>query len=158
MKVNRSKLAEIFGVALSTVDAWRRKGCPHEKEGNAIILDTQKVFTWYTDGEELDLNKERAKLAKKQREKLTLEIAEKEGHVVSIDQVVDVQTSMISACKTRLLAIPNKAAAAVLSAGSLPEIQDILNAEIKEALEELKEYFRKGEDEKKKTKEIQKTN
>jgi phage terminase Nu1 subunit (DNA packaging protein) len=52
LKVNRAQLAEIFGVSKTTIDAWRRKGCPVEAQsgrGKAIDFDTVKVLGWYLE-------------------------------------------------------------------------------------------------------------
>ena len=46
MKCNRNTLAEIFGVDLTTIDAWRRRGCPFEKEGRNVTFDTAEVIQW----------------------------------------------------------------------------------------------------------------
>jgi phage terminase Nu1 subunit (DNA packaging protein) len=48
--VSRAELAEIFGVALTTVDGWVRKGCPvHRKapkRGIPAEFDTAQVIRW----------------------------------------------------------------------------------------------------------------
>lgn len=51
MKANRSQLANIFGVAKTTIDSWRENGCPVEqstgKRGQAMQFDTAAVFQWF---------------------------------------------------------------------------------------------------------------
>lgn len=49
MKVNRNQLANIFGVALTTVDRWVDAGCPvvdKGKKGTPSVYDTVEVFKW----------------------------------------------------------------------------------------------------------------
>jgi len=49
MKLNRVQIAEFYGVARTTVDQWRREGCPVESGGGKgvpVIFDTAKVFQW----------------------------------------------------------------------------------------------------------------
>ncbi|GAB6907261.1 putative DNA packaging protein [Desulfosarcina cetonica] len=57
MKANRSQTAEIFGVAMTTVDTWRKQGCPVESEGGrgvAMSFDTAAVFRWLLDRSPID--------------------------------------------------------------------------------------------------------
>jgi len=52
MNVNRMQLADIFGVAKTTVDAWRSRGCPVESQGGRgkpMVFDTVKVLGWYLE-------------------------------------------------------------------------------------------------------------
>ena len=49
MKCNRTKIAEIFGVNLTTVDNWKRNGCPFEKEGHNVVFKTENVINWRVD-------------------------------------------------------------------------------------------------------------
>lgn len=48
-KVNRQQLAEVFGISLPTVDAWRRAGCPYVVKGGSgkeWAFDTADVAEW----------------------------------------------------------------------------------------------------------------
>lgn len=48
-KVNRSQLADVFGISLPTVDAWVRAGCPFDQRGGAgkeWAFDTADVARW----------------------------------------------------------------------------------------------------------------
>ena len=46
MKCNRNKIADIFGVDLTTIDRWKRRGCPFVKEGRNVIFETEEVINW----------------------------------------------------------------------------------------------------------------
>lgn len=50
--VTRRELAEIFNVALTTIDSWRRHGCPcvdRPGKGKPSTYDTAEVFQWCLD-------------------------------------------------------------------------------------------------------------
>ncbi len=103
MIANRTQLADIFGVALSTVDAWRKRGCPvieSGQKGKANKYDTVAVIAWHNgNSEDFDLQAERAKLAIEQTRKTKREndLAEKEIAPVSLltDAILKVATQMI---------------------------------------------------------------
>ena len=138
MEVNRTQAADIFGVALTTIDDWRRRGCPSEKVGRAVVMDTKKVFKWLmTDGEELDLQQERAKLAKKQTEKTSLQVDQLKGVLVDAEEVKETWSKYISSCRAKLLALPTKLAGEVITVKTLTEAQDVIKMHVNEALTEL---------------------
>lgn len=62
------------------------------------------------DGERLDVNAERVKLARCQREKIEFELAAKRRRVISVEAVLKHWQYMFYNVRARLLAIPNKAA------------------------------------------------
>lgn len=76
------------------------------------------------------LAEEKAKIAEMERRRL-------EGELVSAKQVRDAWITVISVCRTRLLAIPAKVAARVKMAGTIVEVAAIIRAEIYDALREL---------------------
>ncbi|MEA2082814.1 MAG: terminase small subunit [Thermodesulfobacteriota bacterium] len=50
--VTRRELAEILDIALTTVDSWRRRGCPcvdRPGKGKPSTYDTAAVFRWCLD-------------------------------------------------------------------------------------------------------------
>ena len=49
VELSRAQLAQVFGVALTTVDAWVRRGCPvieRGRRGVAYRFDSAAVFEW----------------------------------------------------------------------------------------------------------------
>ena len=53
MIANRSEIADIFGVAKTTVDTWRKRGCPIlEANGKGVPskYDTVEVHKWLAGG------------------------------------------------------------------------------------------------------------
>ncbi len=89
------------------------------------------------DSDELDLQQERAKLAKKQTEKADLQINEMKGQLVDIELVKNSWAKQIIACRAKLLSLPTKMSSKVLAVDSLEEVQQIIKSHIHEALHEL---------------------
>lgn len=126
MKANRAELAEFFGVALTTVDAWVRLGCPFDQKGSPgreWRFDTAAVVRWREDraraeagGQEAqdDAALRRRKQAAETR-LVELELAKAMGEVGSIEVMervwsrllVEFQSAMRGAfvmrCTTQLL-------------------------------------------------------
>lgn len=51
-RVNRTELAAVFGIALTTVDEWVRGGCPYIQKsgsGKGWVFDTADVARWRED-------------------------------------------------------------------------------------------------------------
>ena len=46
MEFNRAQIAEAFGVELTSVDKWRRSGCPSEKVGKSVMFSVREVCDW----------------------------------------------------------------------------------------------------------------
>lgn len=44
--VTKAGLARLYGVSVNSVDAWVRRGCPHERRKRAYAFDTAKVAAW----------------------------------------------------------------------------------------------------------------
>jgi hypothetical protein len=89
---------------------------------------------------ELDLGEERARLAKEQADAKEMENATLRGELVYIDDVAKQFGKQASAVKTRLLAIPSKAAPLVLNCTKPAEARAIIEDMIEEALNELVGY------------------
>ena len=45
-KCSREQLSQVLGVALTTVDEWKRKGAPLEKVSRRVYFSVPKVFKW----------------------------------------------------------------------------------------------------------------
>lgn len=87
--VSRAGLAEVFGVALTTVDSWVKRGCPvvvrgHGK-GQEWKFNTAQISAWLQDeavdratgGIPDDLDKLKIREQKAKTELMELELAEK---------------------------------------------------------------------------------
>ena|GEM_PF-637976 len=142
MKFNRSQIAEAFGVELTSVDKWRRSGCPSTKNGKSVEFTVRQVSDWLRtrDMESsgvLDLSQERAKLTKLQAEKATLELEQQCGTLLPLEMVIVAWQGQIANAKARLLALPPKVASQVLGMESYVEVEHVIKDIIYEALDEL---------------------
>lgn len=89
------------------------------------------------NGLELDLQQERAKLAKEQRKKTRLQNEELEGVLVNAEELKEDWIKYISSCRAKLLSLPTKLAPLVLPLTTTQETQDVIKKGVHEALDEL---------------------
>lgn len=144
-KVNRSELAEIFGLSLPTVDAMVRQGCPVVKRGRRGTeygFNTAEVYEWriqrILDDASGDLN--RASLEEAQRRKMQanaelaeLTLATRRKQLVTVDAVVEEVGLQLARVRAKLLSIPSH----IGSQTKLPEAEKIAKKIISEALSEI---------------------
>ena len=142
MEFNKNQIAEAFGINLTTVDKWRRSGCPAEKKGPNVMFSVRQVSDWLrsrdmeTSGT-LDLGQERAKLTKLQAEKATLELEVSRGNLIPMELVVETWQGHIGNARAKLLGFPAKAAAQTIGMDEYLESEEFLTGLINEALDEL---------------------
>tara|TARA_B110001469_G_C9617871_1_gene307767 strand:+ start:58 stop:570 length:513 start_codon:yes stop_codon:yes gene_type:complete len=142
MEFNRSQIAEAFGVNLSTVDKWRRSGCPAEQNGKLVVFSVRVVSDWLRSRDVessgvLDLGQERAKLTKLQAEKTKLELEQQRGNLIPMELVLATWQSHIGNARAKLLALPPKIAGQVIAMDNYLEIEQFTTGLIYEALDEL---------------------
>ena len=139
MNLNRSDTAQKLNVSLTTLDDWRRKGCPHTKTGKQVFFNLDALDEWLNtrSGGELDYTQERAKLTKLQAEKVSLELEQLRGTLLPTEMVVVGWMGHVSNARAKMLAIPPKAAAEIVGMESYLEIEQFLTMLIHEALDEL---------------------
>ena len=153
MELNRSDTAQKLNVALTTLDYWRRKGCPHTKKGKQVFFNIDTLNTWLDtrSGGELDYTQERAKLIRLQAEKVTLELEQQRGKLLPLEMVILAWQGQAANARAKLLALPPKLASQVLNMESYVEVELAIKDMIYEALDELasdsvpKEYERRLE-------------
>ena len=138
MELNRSDTAQKLNVALTTLDYWRRKGCPHTKKGKQVFFNIDTLKTWRDSraGGDLDYTQERAKLTRLQAAKATLELEQQRGNLIPLELVVVGWEGQIANCRAKLLALPSKVAAQAVGADYV-EIEQLFKIVIYEALDEL---------------------
>ena len=139
MELNRSDTAQKLNVSLTTLDDWRRKGCPHTKTGKQVFFNLDDLNEWLNtrSGGELDYTQERAKLTRLQAEKVTLELEQQRGNLLPMELVIAAWQGHIANARAKLLALPPKAASQVLGMESYLEVEQAIRDIICEALEEL---------------------
>jgi len=113
-KVDQAELAQIFGVAPKTIWEWQAEGLPYEPRaatGAEHLFDTAKALTWLLRRE---VNKaaggetQKDRLARVQADRIELEIAEKRGHLVQVDEIEPQWARVVDAIRTELLLLPDR--------------------------------------------------
>ncbi len=147
--VNRGDMAEIAGVALTTIDEWVRRGCPvvtRGGRGRAWKFNSADVIAWREDdirsqakGVEISTTDElkRRKL-EAEVELVELEVAKERGDVILVAEFERAMTKAFAEVRTRLRGVlPNRVAGRVAALTSETEIKAIFREEIDEALDVL---------------------
>ena len=145
--VSRAGLAEVFGVALTTVDSWVKKGCPvvvrgHGK-GQEWKFNTAQISSWHQDEavdratggipddlEELKLREQKAKT-----ELTELELATKKGEVALIAEFERAQAMVFAAIRANIMNVPQRAVLQLLGETDERAFKEKLKAELVLALE-----------------------
>ena len=139
MSLNRSETAQKLNVSLTTLDNWRRKGCPHTKTGKQVFFEITALKRWLDNRSsgELDYTQERAKLTRLQAERAALDLEQQCGKLLPLEMVILTWQGQVANARAKLLALPNKVASQVLGMESYVEIEHIIRDIIYEALDEL---------------------
>ena len=152
--LSKSELAAAFGVSLPTVDAWVLRRMPYRQRGSrgqpwafhlpdCIAWRIEDVIAHRiekSEGQALDLNYERARLAKAQATKTEREIAIMDRKLIPAEQVESVWGGMVSAFRARILALPSRVAPQVAAESDPHTVDAMLTDVVHEALTELSEY------------------
>lgn len=146
--VNRKGIAELQGVSLPTIDAWVREGMPVAEKGGRGVgykFNPAAVTEWRIDRETKKSRAAKGKQSESElkRRKLAAEADMQELKTALFreelckqdDLVADIQNDLAKV-RARLLAIPNRAAPAVVG-GDEREARKTLTDLIHEALDEL---------------------
>lgn len=157
MKVNLSDLADVMGVSLPTVRAWIKKGLPYEQEGTngkEWIFETADAIQWKlndelsrlgatfqsnpteTNAQELKRRRLEAEtiIAELDQEKKVLELAEKKGYLVFIDDANAAIVDAVTTLRQRLLTIPRRVTPLVLGETDDRIVCEKIEQEIADAL------------------------
>lgn len=86
---------------------------------------------------EVSYAEEKALLTKAQREKAEIELAELKDEMYRADYIIPIMQDLLLDVRNRLLAIPQRCAPQVMAATELIDAQEIIKAEIYDALTEL---------------------
>lgn len=150
-KLTKAQLATALGVTTRQVENWQSMDefPPPERPGRANIYDLPAVVDWLVehrisqrigdpeDGETLDLNHERALLARSQRRHRDMLLERDAGNLVEIDKVAEQVGDEYSTVRAKLLAIPSKAAPLVAPITAPAQCRKIISDQVDEALQEL---------------------
>jgi phage terminase Nu1 subunit (DNA packaging protein) len=145
--VNRAQLADIFGISLPTVDAWKRAGCPvlqHGAKGVAMQFDTAAVTKWrqqviladatgdkQQDADEIDRRTKRAKMRQAE-----LDLAKEMGLVAPIRDFERVQAARAAVVRQNIMNVPARAVLQLLGCTDESTFKQVLRKELTLALEQ----------------------
>ena len=146
--VNRSEIAEIFGVDVTTIDRWIRRGCPLQRRGGGgrpHEFNTKAVHEWHVDqaaGDEpaegvISFEDARRDKMAAEAELARLDLEKRRGEIVELDVVAEIVESDYSIVRSRILGLASKVAPRVATCGSAARAQSIIEEEAREVLERL---------------------
>ncbi|WP_441253618.1 terminase small subunit [Bradyrhizobium sp. 613_E4_N2_2] len=146
-KVNRTQLADVFGVSLPTIDVWTRTGCPSDQKGagpgKPWVFDTADVAAWREQraredatGDEVSDERElkRRKLAA-ETGKAELEFAIAKGEVAPVREFERAQAGLMASIRQNILQVPSRAVLQLLGETDERTFKSKLAAELTLALE-----------------------
>lgn len=136
-----SRLADLTGRAKETVSkAVKAAGLTPIVRGKAHLYESREVIPLLfdaLDAEQLDLTKERARLAHHQANRTQLEEDALRGRLVPIEDVERNWSEMIAAARAKLLALPQRIAQIAIAGTTIRDIEQSCRDEIYGALSEL---------------------
>lgn len=146
MLVNRTQLAEVFGVSMPTVDGWVRAGCPVVQRGGRGVewkFESADVAKWRqdraiqdatgTDKQDTDEIERRTKLAKMRQAEL--ELAKDLKLVAPIEEFERVQAARAAVIRQNVLNVAQRACIQLLGCTDEAEFKKKLRAELTLALD-----------------------
>ena len=155
--VTRQELCKLLRCGEARMVELKRLGLPvlqTSRGKRAQLYDVADVFDWYVkhtinrvraqmvaatteDTEALDARQEKARADKERADKYALENAVRRGELVEVEVVESEWVRQAQDFKSRMLALPTKAAPLVVGSGNLREIHKTLEEMVHEALREL---------------------
>ena len=148
-EVNKSALAETFGVSLPTVNAWVRRGCPVVQKGSKSrqwLFNTAEVAAWREDeaaaaavGDtaKMDMDEDRRRNEAAKAAMSELDLAKRRGELIEIESVAEYVGEEYSRIRAKLLALPVKIAPMLETTETLQQRREIIEDGISECLAEL---------------------
>lgn len=132
-------VARHLDVTERRVRQLRDEGIIREKRpGLYNLVDAMTRYIKYVNaGSKVDLNNERAKLTKVKREAAEMENRARKAELMEVGDVEKAYSTVMMNFRSRILALPQKLAPAVASMEGDQQIQDLIQAELEEALETL---------------------
>lgn len=144
--VNKAKLACILGKSERALTDWQKEGMPIEKSGmrgQSNTYDTEKVIDWMikratdTDGE---MEKAKLRLTLAQARNAELDADEKEGSLISLENMKGLWGNVLAAFRARILSMPSRLTPLITTHRDPKKIEKILKDACTEALNELAEH------------------
>lgn len=150
-KVNRTGLADVFGISLPTVDIWVRNGCPGVKSGSGKgggwTFDTAEVAKWLQKraaddaggAEVADEQAVKRRTAAVRLRAEELDLAKQMGLVAPIEDFERTQAKVFAMLRQSVMTVPARVALSLVGERSEARIKQVLKAELTAALTKLSE-------------------
>jgi terminase small subunit / prophage DNA-packing protein len=137
--LSQAQIAALFGVAPRTVREWHEKGLPRKGNGTYDAPECVAWYVAYCTGDDLDLNREKARLAKAQADKTEMANAVQRGELVPQERAREDVGEYIDACRKRLTNVPSHVEQQ-LDAETARRVVPIVRERIYEAVAELRDW------------------
>ena len=129
-------VAQHLNLTERRVRQLRDEGVIREKRPG--LYDLTRYIKYIGAGSKADLNDERAKLTKEKRIAAETENRVRKAELLEVGDVEKAYSAMMMNFRSRILALPQKLAPAVVALeGDEQQVQDLIQAELEEALETL---------------------
>jgi phage terminase Nu1 subunit (DNA packaging protein) len=141
---NHRETAELLGITPQALgNAVRERGCPVAgKDGTETVYDWREVLQWRIADlmpDDLDLTRERARLAAAQADRHEMTLAESRGDLVRIAAVVAQVGEYIDSCRKRLINLPSSIASH-FDPDTGRRVETIARERVHEAVAELRAF------------------
>ena len=144
--VTRAGLADVFGVALPTIDGWVRSGCPFIQRGGRgkeWQFNTADVASWLKEKAKeesvgagpIDIEEARLRKLTAEAEMAELELAKARKEVAPIREFELAQSSIMAAIRQNVMNVPSRAVLQLLGCTDESEFKSKLRTELVLALE-----------------------
>lgn len=144
--INKSEVADVFGVSLQTVDQWVRKGLSCTKSGQEVLFNSAAVVAFLelqaearaaASSRPADAEEARARKLAAEAELAEMERDERRGQLIPISVVERVVSEEYAAVRAKLLSLPGKLAPLVAIEDDEVTCRDLIERGVTEALDEL---------------------
>ena len=141
---NRGEMAGILGISPTTLDRYVQAGCPFLERGSGrreYKFNSAEVIRWVLAREaspgrgQTDDSRRRYTLAAAELKEFQL--AEKQGSMISVEDVAPIVADELANVRSRLLAIPDRVAPKIVGMTDPAAIETALRDEVIAALAEL---------------------
>jgi phage terminase Nu1 subunit (DNA packaging protein) len=138
-----TQIASFTGISDRTIRDWQTKNIIPKTADMSVVM--KAIVSYYKDkiekerqsSNEDELYREKCRLTQAQADKMKLEVAEKEGELISSNSVVMAWSSYIQACRSRLLSMPTKLSPRLAEISDSEKIKEMIEEIVDEALNEL---------------------
>lgn len=150
---NHRETAQLLGISEQALwKAVNERGCPVKSRGGRgkeTLYDWREILAWRIEDlqpDDLDLNRERARLAKAQADKTEQDLAVRRGELLPVGAVLQQWSDVLSAVRAKLLSMPSKLGPQLVNISDASILAAAIKAVVYEALGELVAWEPAGSD------------